>query len=70
VIQDPRRAADLPIARLYYLEQVQELESQIEKEVRMKRVDFSDSELSAWKSLRAMVKEVVWNHYTALVGAY
>jgi hypothetical protein len=69
VVQDKRRD-DLPLAVMYYLEVVPGLCSQVQRQVRIERDDFSDDELAAWNGLRQAVKSIVWAEYKKRFGSY
>lgn len=68
VIQDQHR--NLPIARLYYLEEIKEIGSRIERQVRMEPGEFSASERKSWGRLRTNIKRIVWEDYKRLVAAH
>jgi len=69
VVQDPRPNY-APLARLYYFEEIREIGSRIEGQVRMEPKDFSESERASWKRLRAHIKRKVWEDYKRLIGAH
>jgi hypothetical protein len=69
VIQDKRRR-DLLLAVMYYLELIPESSSQVERQVRIERDDFSDDESASWKRLRQTVKAIVWADYKNRFGHY
>lgn len=69
VIQD-QRPNRTPLARLYYLEEIKEIGSRIERQVRMEPRDFSPSERASWSRLRAAIKRIAWEDYKRLVGAH
>jgi len=70
VAQDQRQAAILPVARLYYYEIVPELASQIERQVRLTREDWSPDEAVVARRLRAWIRAVAWRAYVVLAGPY
>lgn len=70
VVQDQQRHTQIPLARLYYHEEVPRLRSSIEAQVRMGPADFSVSERAAWERLRVKIKRMAWEHYTHLVREY
>jgi|SRR5208283_99353 len=61
VVQDQRRS--LPVARLYCYEEIRELGSQFERELRMEATDFSSKQLAVWKSVRQKIKGMAWAHF-------
>jgi hypothetical protein len=61
VVQDQRRS--LPVARLYCYEEIRELGSQVERELRMEATDFSSKQLAVWKSVREKIKGMAWAHF-------
>lgn len=69
VIQDEQRV-DIPVARMYYLEVIDEIQSQVEKQVRIERDDFTSDEMASWKRLRSHVKSIAWRDYQNRVGQY
>lgn len=70
VIQDQRRAQELPLARLCYPEDVAGNGSQAEREVHMEAEDFTADERLAWDRLRKRIKGIAWTHYQGAVGDY
>ena len=65
VIQDAQRKDELPLMRMYYLEEISEVESQVEREVRMTADSFSSHEREAWERLRKAIKGIAWHDYQA-----
>ena len=70
VVQDQQRHSQIPLARLYYHEEVLKLSSRIEAQVRMGPAEFSGSERAAWERLRIKIKRLAWEHYVNLVRKY
>src|SRR5208337_1944945 len=58
VVQDQRRS--LPVARLYCYEEIKELGSQVEQELRMEATDFTSKQLAVWKWVREKIKGMAW----------
>lgn len=63
VIQDQTRSGELPIARLYYDQQIRQTGTSVNDEVRMESGDFSSDELRQWQTLRGWAKRVAWEDY-------
>jgi len=61
VVQDQRRS--LPVARLYCYEEIKELGSQVEQELRMEATDFTSKQLAVWKWVREKIKGMAWVHF-------
>jgi hypothetical protein len=59
----PVRIPHLPVARLYCYEEIRELGSQVERELRMEATDFSSKQLAVWKSVREKIKGMAWAHF-------
>jgi hypothetical protein len=70
VVQDQQRQTQIPLARLYYHEEVLKLGSRIEAQVRMGPADFSGSERAAWERLRVKIKRMAWEHYVHMMREY
>jgi hypothetical protein len=68
VIQDQRRAQEIPHARLYYLETIDEMKIRTEKEIHMKPNDFSPDERRIWEHIRDGAKGIAWKDYTSRMG--
>lgn len=68
VIQD-QRPNRTPLARMYYHEEIKEIGSRIEQQVRMNPQDFSDRVKESWWRLRAAIKGIAWKDYKRLVRA-
>ena len=66
VVQDQRRR-DIPLARMYYLEEVPEIGSRTEEQVRIEPNDWSESELECWNRLKKFAKQLAWEDYTGRV---
>ena len=68
VVLDQARAAELPIARLYYLEEVEPIGSRIERRVYLERPDWEQTELALCKRVREAVRKLAWEDYSRLMG--
>ena len=66
VAHDQRQAALLPVARLCYHEDVPELASRVERQIRLTRDDWAASEMRSARRLRAWVRAVAGNHIGSL----
>ncbi len=69
VIQDARRV-DIPLARLYYYERIEEMGSQVERKVRMESPDFSAVDRAVWERFKQDVKGLAWADYRNRFGQY
>jgi hypothetical protein len=67
VVQDQQRADEIPHVRMYYLEEVSELQSRQEFEVHMRPGDFSEWERQQWEVIRDGCKRIAWTDYRKLV---
>ena len=70
VVQDQSRANKVPLARLYYYEEVKPLSSKIEKQVYSERPNFNLTELDIAKRIREAVRKIAWKAYSELVGEH
>ena len=61
VIQDQRRS--LPIARLYCYEEIKQLGSQVERELRMEAPDFTPAQRGIWKRVQQEIKGMAWKNF-------
>ena len=68
VVQDQSRAPQLPIARLNYHEEVAELRSRFDREVRLEGPNWSPGDLVVAQRVRAAVRKLAWQDYRRLVG--
>jgi len=68
VVLDQARTAQLPIARLYYYEEVEPLRSRIERRVYLERPDWSATDLPLCDRVREAVRKIAWEDYTRLLG--
>jgi hypothetical protein len=68
VIQDQRRS--LPIARLYCYEEIKQLGSQVERELRMEAPDFTPEQRAAWKRAQQEIKGRAWMDFQKKVATY
>jgi hypothetical protein len=69
VIQD-QNSGRTPLARLCYLEEISEIKSSIERQVKMEPKDFHQNVKKAWDRLREKIKSIVWEDYKRLAGAH
>ncbi len=67
VVLDQSRAAQLPIARLYYYEEVDPLRSRIERRVYLERPGWSAPELQVCDRVRETVRKLAWQDYSRLL---
>ena len=67
VVQDQVRAAQLPIARLYFIEMIPELGSKTERKVYLEGPDWTVQENVVCDRVRSRVKGLAWEHYKGLV---
>ena len=68
IVLDQARAELLPIARLFYLEEVTPLRSRIERKVYLERADWGEKEHPLCKRVRDVVRKLAWEDYSRLVG--
>lgn len=69
VVQD-QQPGRTPLARLYYYEEVKDIGSMIEKEVRIEPGSWSAAERGSWDRLRSAIKAMAWKDYERLAGAH
>jgi hypothetical protein len=62
-LQDRSRANELPAARMYYNEEIAEIDSTKMRVIRLEKDDFSPAELAAADVLRTISKEIAWKDY-------
>jgi hypothetical protein len=62
-LQDRSRANELPAARMYYNEDIAEIDSTQMRVIRLEKDDFSPAELEAADVLRTKSKEIAWEDY-------
>lgn len=70
IIQDQTRSNEVPLARLYYLETVEEIGLQVEKQIEMNRSHFVGDKRLAWERIRAKAKGIAWQDYKCKLGRY
>lgn len=70
VAQNHASAAILPAARLYYLEEVPELFSRVEKEVRAQKADWTGRESGLVKRVQAWIRARAWAGYRRRLEQY
>ena len=68
VILDQSRAAQWPIARLYYYEEAKPLGSRIEKRVYLEKRDWTTTELVVCDRIRESIRKIAWQDYERLMG--
>jgi len=68
VVLDQKRAKTLPIARLYYYEEVEPLGSRIERRIYLEKHDWTDAEREVCQRVREIVRKIAWNDYERLMG--
>ena len=68
VVLDQTRAKALPIARLYYYEEVEPLGSCIERRVYLEMPDWTDAENTVCERIRESVRKISWKDYERLMG--
>ena len=62
-VQDQASSRELPACRLYYYEEIRELDSRIEKDIKLERSDLSDIELSLAQRASTMLRKLAWDDY-------
>jgi hypothetical protein len=70
VVQDQRRKNDLPLARMYYNEVIEEIQSQKAREVRANKTNFSSIALKALARITSRAKGMAWADYSTRVAPY
>ena len=60
---DQDRADELPLCRLYYHEDIHEIPSRVEKYIRIKKPEMTDSLLKASLLVSRQLRKIVWLHY-------
>jgi|SRR3972149_10143605 len=68
VVLDQARAKALPIARLYYYEEIEPLGSRIERRIYMEKPDWKDAESEVCERVRENVRKIAWKDYEHLMG--
>lgn len=68
VIQNQTRSSEIPLARLYYQEWVDEITLQNEGQVRMIPDDFVEDKRLAWERIRDKAKGIAWHDYWDIKG--
>jgi hypothetical protein len=63
VVQDQTRTAELPLARMYYIEEIAGTGSSHEGEVRLESGEFSETDRGHWDVLRSWAKKRAWEDY-------
>jgi hypothetical protein len=67
VVLDQARAPQLPIARLYYYEEVLPLNSRIERRVYLEGPDWTATEMPICERVREAVRKLAWQDYERLL---
>jgi len=67
---DQSRASSLPRARLYYLEAIPELQSQVERQIVVEKHEWTCPELKDIAVIRRVSRGLVWGHYSAAVDTH
>lgn len=67
VVLDQARAEKMPVARLYYLEEVEPIKSRIERRIYLEKPDWDPDETELCKRVRAAVRKLAWEDYSRLV---
>ena len=67
VVLDQARSALLPIARLYYYEEIESLKSSIERKVYLEKPDWNENELKVCKRVKNTVRRLAWQDYERLM---
>ena len=68
VVLDQSRAQALPIARLYYYEEIEPLGSRIERRIYLEKPDWKETEHVACERVREDVRKIAWKDYEHLMG--
>jgi hypothetical protein len=68
VVLDQTRAVQLPIARLYYIEEVPEVGSSIERRVYIEQPHWTVEEREVCDRVRQRVRKLAWEDYSRLIG--
>ena len=67
VVLDQTRAKVLPIARLYYSEEVDPLGSRIERRIYLEKPDWTGTEREVCERVRKSIRKIAWNDYERLM---
>jgi hypothetical protein len=68
VVLDQARATLVPFARLYYYEVVAPLKSRVEREVRVDKSGWTDTESVVCARIQDAVRKLAWQDYERLMG--
>jgi len=60
---DQDRVDELPLCRLYYNEDIDEMHSRVEKYIRIKKPEMTDSLLAASVDVSRKLRKIVWQRY-------
>lgn len=69
-VQDPKRKAELPACRLYYHEEVREIPTKVEKEIRLEREQLDRKQLELARKVASKLKKMAWEDYKRRFGRY
>ncbi len=68
VVLDQTRAMTLPIARLYYYEEIEPLGSRIERRIYLEKPDWTSAENEVCEGVRESIRKLAWKDYERLMG--
>ena len=68
MVLDQNRAETLPIARLYFYETVEPLNSRIEGKVYLEKPDWVEEELLICRRVKQAARKLTWEDYERLIG--
>ena len=68
VVLDQSRAKALPIARLYYYEEIEPIGSRIERRIYLENPDWKENEHVVCERVREDIRKIAWKDYERLMG--
>jgi len=68
VVLDQSRAKALPIARLYYYEEIEPIGSRIERRIYLENPDWKETEHEVCERVQENVRKIAWKDYERLMG--
>ena len=69
-VQDKKRAVELPACRLYYYEEIVEIPSKVEREIRLRRHELDSKQLDLAERVGASLNKMAWQDYERRLGKY
>lgn len=69
-VQDKQREAELPACRLYYHEEIREVPTKVEKEIRRRRDKLSERQLDLIQKVASELKKMAWQDYERRFGKH